>query len=111
MSLAQRRTALDGVDSIPATIPEDAILDDEGGTDANVHLAIEHRDRRESAASTAVSIPADDLKDIWRTLSYDPFPAPGGHEVLHYESFPLETTETIAAYEVSTAKRICEHPS
>lgn len=110
MSLAQRRTALDGVDTIPATIPEDAVLDDEIGTDGNVDPAIEHRVRRESAASTAASIPAEDGKDIWRTLSYDPFPTPEGHQLQHYESFPPETAENVAAYEVSTAKRMCEQP-
>lgn len=113
MSLAQRRTAVDGVHTIPPTPPpESPVQENGGGTDGNTddHDIPEHsRDRRITSASTvAASIPAEDRKEVWQALSYDPFAPPSGPELHKYESFPPETTEDVAAYEVSTTKRICE---
>lgn len=104
MSLAQRRTTLEGIDTVPSRIPEDALSD---GTDGTVNFTtINHLQRRESAVTNPSTIPIEDGKEVWQALSYDPFTEAGPPQLQHYESFPPELAENVAAYEVSTARRI-----
>lgn len=113
MSLAQRRTILDGIDTLPSPIfAEDAVLED--ADDEDIDHIDRNSHRRESALSNpaSIGIPAEDGKEIWQALSYDAFAAPeqaSGWQLQHYESFPPEITDTVAAYEVSHTKRICEY--
>lgn len=109
MSLAQRRTDPEGINTIPPTISEDTILDvEDGGQVVVAHgTRTDDRHRRGSAVS---NIPAEDGREVWQALSYDPFPAQGPLGLQHNESFPPEIgTDNVAAYEVSTAKRIGKH--
>lgn len=96
MSLAQRRTAPEGID----TVPEYDVH--ENGNRQIYGDNTQDDDRRggDSTQDTAVQCTKND--EIWRTISYDPF-AP--KSLQHYESFPPEITENKAAYEVSTTKR------
>lgn len=106
MSLAQRRTTLDGIDTISSAIPEDDVF---GSADGSVspRTTTEHGERRESAASDQASIPVEDNKEVWQAISYDPFAQTGPPQLQHYESFPPELSANVAAYEVSTTRRIC----
>lgn len=160
MSLAQRRTTLDGIEAISLHHPphrraslsaEDAgrAPSDTNDTTANasdqqrrhtVHNVIDEREEPSSSSSSyssassstqippviAATVPAEDDKEIWKTISYDPFGSTsarlpdgivdgvdgttvGDLPVLqHYESFPAELGDTVAAYEVSTFKRVGE---
>lgn len=110
MSLAQRRTTLEGIDTISSPIPNDD--DVFGSADGSVspRTTSEHGQRRESAASNQASIPVEDGKEIWQSLSYDPFAHTGPPQLQHYESFPPELSANVAAYEVSTTRRICLYP-
>lgn len=96
MSLAQRRTAPEGID----TVSEYDVY--ENGNRQIYGDNADDDDQRggDSTQDTAVHFPKND--EIWRTISYDPF-AP--KSLQHYESFPPEITENKAAYEVSTTKR------
>lgn len=110
MSLAQRRTTLEGIDTISSPIPDDDVF---GSADGSVspRTTTQHGHRRESAASNQASIPVEDGKEIWQALSYDPFAQTGPPRLQHYESFPPELSANVAAYEVSTTRRIClYHP-
>lgn len=108
MSLAQRRTTLDGIEAIS---PEDVAILQGDHQSLSPHTLTINRDRRVSVASVVEStIPEEDNKEVWQALSYDAFAQPPndpiGAELQHYESFPAEITENLAAYEVSTVKRI-----
>lgn len=125
MSLAQRRTTLDGIDVLPSPTfdeeEQDALLQGEtaaGGeysdddlTPTPYHYHHDGAGRRGSSVSNlgsiAAGIPVEDGKEVWQALSYDPFQAPPV-EPLHYESLLPEVVENVAAFEVSTARRICE---
>lgn len=142
MSLAQRRTTLDGVEEI--SLPTRASVsgrDEEGGSDFtesttvindqqqqqqqqyhvdstnNINEEVEgsqgpREDSSETttlaAAGAPATVPAEDGKEIWKTVSYDPFGPQGPPELHHYESFPAELGDNVAAYEVSTVKRVGE---
>lgn len=135
MSLAQRRTTLDGIEAISlhstpsstttrTTAPEEEGLvgsSGDGSTDVSTivnddhhqHDTDHHHDEGEvlmpQRNDGKTTVPAEDGKEIWQTLSYDPFGAQGGPpELQHYESFPPEFGDNVAAYEVSTAKRVGE---
>lgn len=96
MSLAQRRTAPEGID----TVPEYDVHENGNRQIYGDNTHDDDRRRDDSTQDTAVQFTKND--EIWRTISYDPFaPKP----LQHYESFPPEITENKAAYEVSTAKR------
>ncbi|KAI3390787.1 hypothetical protein diail_8669 [Diaporthe ilicicola] len=97
MSLAQRRTAPEGFD----TVAEDVILENGNGHIAS-HTPNDD-DCRDSDSTQLAAIPKND--EIWRTISYDPF---AQKSLQHYESFPPETTENRAAYEVSSTKRVAQ---
>lgn len=87
MSLAQRRTAPEGIDAVLEYDAQDNTTDDERRGGDGTH-------------DTDVQFTKND--EIWHTISYDPFaPKP----LQHYESFPPEITDNKAAYEVSAAKR------
>lgn len=110
MSLAQRRTTPDGIEPVP--IPQDAPFEaGQTADESNDYLAVDS-ERRASATSnnhraSIVGIPVEDGKEVWQELSYDAFHAPQGpQDLLHYEPFPPEVGENVAAYEVSAAKRI-----
>lgn len=96
MSLAQRRTAPEGIDSLS----EDGIYESGNGHISGDSTNDDGRVDSDSTLHAAIPITKDDK--IWQTISYDPFaPKP----LQHYESFPPEITDNKAAYEVSTAKR------
>lgn len=96
MSLAQRRTAPEGIDPVPEYDVHDNANRQNYGNNTND----DGRTGGDSAEDTALQITKNE--EIWQTISYDPFaPAP----LQHYESFPPEITENKAAYEVSTTKR------
>lgn len=129
MSLAQRRTTLDGIETISLPHREDAGSAEEARTLVNdttnqhptkVNDDDNNNDRegevsgRGSETATIVAVPAEDGKDIWKTISYDPFSATTAKEdvlpeLQHYESFPAELGDNVMAYEVSTAKRVGEY--
>lgn len=92
MSLAQRRTAAEGIDAPPEYNAHDSRNGYISGHNTN------DDDRRDS--DTTLHAAKDD--QIWQTISYDPF---AQQPLQHYESFPPEITENKAAYEVSTTKR------
>lgn len=110
MSLAQRRTNLDGIEPVP--IPEDAPFQADQTVDGCTDYLSVDNEHRASAISenhraNIVGIPVEDGKEVWQELSYDAFHTPQGPEdLMHYEPFPPEIGENVAAYEVSTAKRI-----
>ncbi|CAN8096187.1 unnamed protein product [Discula destructiva] len=107
MSLAQRRTTLEGLDTIPSPILEDVRSLQEGTEYETSHgLAAPTEHDRRRRASVAASIPVEDGKEIWQALSYDPFASAEPPNLQHYESFPPGFNEHVAAYEVSTARRI-----
>lgn len=92
MSLAQRRTAPEGIDSV---------LEYDDHQSRNGHISGDNTndDERRDSDSAAHSAKND---EIWQTISYDPF---AQKPLQHYESFPPEITDNKAAYEVSTTKR------
>lgn len=97
MSLAQRRTAPEGIDTV---------LEDHDFENGNYQTSREFADDDDRADSdgtqhAALSIPKND--EIWRTISYDPF---AQKPLQHYESFPPEIAENRAAYEVAITKRV-----
>lgn len=92
MSLAQRRTAPEGIDTLPGYNTQDNRTGNISG-DSTID------DDRRDSDSTLHSARND---QIWQTISYDPF---AQKPLQHYESFPPEITDNKAAYEVSTAKR------
>jgi hypothetical protein len=92
MSLAQRRTAAEGID----TLPEYDAHDSHTGCNSGDNTYDDDRRDSDSTLHTAKN------DEIWQTISYDPF---AQKPLQHYESFPPEITENKAAYEVSTAKR------
>lgn len=96
MSLAQRRSAPEGID----TVQESSFYESR-----NSHVSGDNSnddERRGSYSSQDTAIPVTKNDEIWQTLSYDPF---AQKPLQHYESFPPEITENKAAYEVSTTKR------
>lgn len=96
MSLAQRRTAPEGID----TVPEYDVHENGSRQTYGNNTNEDGRTGGDSAQDMEVQLTKND--EIWHTISYDPFaPAP----LQHYESFPPEITENKAAYEVSTTKR------
>lgn len=95
MSLAQRRTAPEGID----TLPEDNVQDSRNGYMSGDSTIDDNRRDSDSTLHAA----KDD--QIWQTISYDPF---AQKPLQHYESFPPEITDNKAAYEVSTAKRAAQ---
>ncbi|KAL1849164.1 hypothetical protein Daus18300_013369 [Diaporthe australafricana] len=99
MSLAQRRTAPEGID----TVLEDDILEN-GIRHSSSHITNDG-DSRASDSTQHTAIAKDD--GIWQSLSYDPF---AQKQLQHYESFPPEIEENRPAYEVSNAKRIALKP-
>ncbi|KAK2602876.1 hypothetical protein N8I77_009378 [Diaporthe amygdali] len=99
MSLAQRRTAPEGIDTV---------LDDNAAENGNLQTSREFatdddRADSDSIPHAALSIPKND--EIWRTISYDPF---AQKPLQHYESFPPEIAENRAAYEVAITKRVAQ---
>lgn len=105
MSLAQRRTTLVGIDTVSSPVSEDAALDGGDGTISPRNR--DHGQRRESAVGNQTGIPIEDGKEVWQSLSYDPFSQTGPPQLQHYQSFPPELSENVDAYEVSTIRRIC----
>lgn len=96
MSLAQRRTAAEGID----TVLEYDIDENGNRQTCGNNTNDDGRSGANSTQDAAVQFTKND--EIWSTISYDPFaPTP----LQHYESFPPEITENKAAYEVSTTKR------
>lgn len=140
MSLAQRRTTLDGIEPISLQVPprratvaggEEGIRrhlsdgDDDGDDTSTAHqrqqsINEEEEDTETSRdpgsetpvdVTTTLTVPAEDGKEIWRTISYDPFGTAQVEELpelQHYESFPAELGDNVAAYEVSAFKRAGE---
>lgn len=132
MSLAQRRTTLDGIEAISLPLraaeeEEEGQAGDSGSTVVNnnntTHYQQQNADeeeissnsREETSETTPIvadTVPAEDDKEIWHTISYDPFGTVQEVEALpelqHYESFPPELGDHVAAYEVSTTKRVGE---
>lgn len=110
MSLAQRRTILDGIE---ATSPKHVtLLEGDHQTESPCATA-NHHDVRVSAVNvTESTIPKEDSKEVWQNLSYDAFAQPPMNsndiELQHDECSPPEVTENLAAYEVSTTKRMGE---
>lgn len=96
MSLAQRRTAPEGIDPVL-----EYEVDDNGNRQTYVNNTSDDGcTGGDSTQDTSVHFTKND--EIWHTISYDPFaPKP----LQHYESFPPEITENKAAYEVSATKR------
>lgn len=92
MSLAQRRTAPEGIDPVLEH-------DDHGSRTGHISGDNTNDDDGRDSNSTAHSAKND---EIWQTISYDPF---AQKPLQHYESFPPEITDNKAAYEVSTTKR------
>jgi hypothetical protein len=97
MSLAQRRTAAEGIDAPPEYHARDSV---------NGHFSGDNTNEDGRRGSDTTLGPAKD-DQIWQTLNYDPF---AQKPLQHYESFPPEITENKAAYEVSTAKRAGKPP-
>ncbi|KAF3771116.1 MFS general substrate transporter [Cryphonectria parasitica EP155] len=113
MSLAQRRTILDDIHTLPSPFFEDESRDDGTTADEDSHSLPISSTQRESVIShraSIVGIPVEDGKEVWQALSYDAFHAPPQDlaELQQFESVPPETGENVAAYEVSTARRICQ---
>ncbi|PSR81249.1 major facilitator superfamily domain-containing protein [Coniella lustricola] len=114
MSLAQRRTHLDGIEPFSDSVLETTILQGDSTADGSTDFYDIDSERRASTISDShragiVGIPVEDGKEVWQELSYDAFHAPRGpEEVLHYEPFPPEIGDSVAAYEVSTARRIAQ---
>ena len=97
MSLAQRRTAPEGINTI---------FEDDTWENGRLEAAGDERYRRDSTdTQTTVTLPGTEGKDLWQTISYDAFAPPPPQ---HYEPVLLEDTDHLAAYEVSTAKRVGE---
>lgn len=98
MSLAQRRTTPEGIDTVlEADILDNAIRQDR---QSSSHITNDG-DSRVSDSTQHTAMPKDD--GIWQTLSYDPF---AQKQLQHYESFPPEIEENRPAHEVPSAKRI-----
>lgn len=112
MSLAQRRTTPNGIDTLPPeTFVENAILEDADENNTDFIDRNSHHGASALSNPASTGIPAEDGKEIWQALSYDAFAAPERPSELqlqHYESFPPDITDKVAAYEVSSTKRICE---
>lgn len=114
MSYAQRRTTLEGIDTIPSPISADTPFSDSppdrtlACSPASTNVSSHRRKRRSSTARrrASSSIPVEDGKDVWQSLSYDPFAPAGPPQSQHYESFPPDLGENVAAYEVSSARRL-----
>lgn len=105
MSLAQRRTAPEGIN----IRPEDGSLEN-GYSSGNGHfevvLGAEHR--RGSTASQTTLIPPGPPEGevLWQTISYDAF---AQHQPQQYDAvFPSEDADHMAAYEVSGPKRVAQ---
>lgn len=138
MSLAQRRTTLDGIETISLPLRDADAEEGQagGGSPVNDNYNYNAHDRQqrqqnandeeitnsgsreetsETATIVADIVPAEDDKEIWQTISYDPFGTVHSQEVevlpelQHYESFPSELGDHVAAYEVSTSKRVGEY--
>lgn len=110
MSLAQRRTAPEGIN----IITEEGFFDNNGYSSSYGHhnpeaaAGTEQRPRRGSTATqTTLLPPAPEGEVLWQTISYDAF---AHHEPQQYEPvvFPPEDVDHLAAYEVSGPKRIGE---
>ncbi|ROW09319.1 hypothetical protein VPNG_05863 [Cytospora leucostoma] len=97
MSLAQRRTAPDGINNIPG---DDSI--DNGDLSSN---GIFDEEEREGSTGTQTTLVpgGTEGKGLWQTISYDAFAQPPSQ---HHEPMPLADTGNVAAYEVSNFKRI-----
>lgn len=95
MSLAQRRTAPEGINTI--------LLEDDIWENGHESVGDETQRRGSNATQTTVLLP-DGKVDLWQTISYDPFVVPPPPQ--HYEPVFPEDTDHLAAYEVSTAKRV-----
>jgi hypothetical protein len=91
MSLAQRRTAVEGIDT------RDVLAGSENG----------NGNGNGSAPNGSQELANPSQEDVWRSLSYDPF-GDKRAKIEHYESFPPETMDSLAAYEVSSFKRAGE---
>lgn len=129
MSLAQRRTTLDGIEAISLPRREDAGSGEEARTvvnnttnqhPTNVVDDVDNNNREGEMSgggeetTTIAAVPVEDGKEIWKTISYDPFSGTMAQEsalpeLQHYESFPAELGDNVMAYEVSTAKRVGEY--
>ncbi|ROW01935.1 hypothetical protein VMCG_05579 [Cytospora schulzeri] len=104
MSLAQRRTAPEGIN----IIPEDGILEN-GYSTSHGHLEavadVEQR-RGSTATQTTLIPPGAEGEALWQTISYDAF---AQHPPQQYEAvFPPDEVDHLAAYEVSGPKRIAQ---
>ncbi|KAJ4410342.1 hypothetical protein N0V82_009246 [Gnomoniopsis sp. IMI 355080] len=106
MSVAQRRTNPEGIGTVPSPFPQDAMFESADGT---VSRRPTHPgQRRDSAFSNEANNPVENGKEVWQALSYDPFSQTGPPSQPHYESFSPELPDNVAAYEVSTTRRICQ---
>ncbi|KUI70281.1 hypothetical protein VM1G_06368 [Cytospora mali] len=105
MSLAQRRTAPEGIN----IIPDDGIVEN-GHTSTNGNLeAVADEEqglgsrRGSTATQTTLIPPGPEGKDLWQTISYDAF---AQQQAQQYGAILPEDIDHLAAYEVSTAKRV-----
>lgn len=106
MSLAQRRTAPEGIN----ILTEDGLFDSGYSSSYGHHneTAADVEQRRGSIATqTTLLPPAPEGEVLWQTISYDAF---AHHEPQQYEPavYPPEDEDHLAAYEVSGPKRIGE---
>lgn len=97
MSLAQRRTAPEGINDIPG---DGNIVN--GDLSSNIMF---DEEQREDATGTQTTLVPGGMegKGLWQTISYDAFAQPPSQ---HHGPMPLADTDNLAAYEVSTTKRV-----
>lgn len=96
MSLAQRRTAAEGIDT---ALEYDA---PENGTYQSFRDSTTDDERRRGRSPYDMGSQIIKNDELWHDISHDPF-APKPFQ--HFDSFPPEITDNRAAYEVSAAKR------
>lgn len=104
MSLAQRRTAAEGIDFLPEYSVQgsrNSSVRNGSTCDGSIRVSGDNANDDDRRDSDGTLCPAKN-DQIWQTINYDPF---GKKPLQHYESFPPEVTENKAAYEASSAKR------
>lgn len=107
MSLAQRRTAPEGIN----TITELGNGHSSRSVNIETGAAEDQRGHRDSAIQTTPIPPSPEEaegvegKHLWQTISYDAFTHQPAQQ---YEPFLSAETDNLAAYDVSTTKRVGE---